>query len=188
MSLDLRHSWPVMAVCVLLAFLVGFLFILSLKHKAALVVWLFIVAFFIMLCSCAIISALDYANSSTPRHNPWSLFFALFFGGLAALLAMLTVCQLRRIRLVIAIMKTCSIFIADNLCSLLLPLANLVVTVIVLGLWVWSSIHLYSLGWHQHSPHSLPFAAFHHSYGTGFMGFFHLIGLLWLLLALVGCL
>lgn len=76
----------------------------------------------------------------------------ILFGVLAVVLTVLTACHLRRIRLVIAIMKTCSIFIADNLWSLALPVVDLALSLGVISLWVVSSVYLYSLGHLDHRP------------------------------------
>ncbi len=170
MSRDLENSIPIFLVCIGLSFLVGGLFIVALKHKARLVIWLFILMFWLLLVAISIVSGLDYSQ----RPIGLSLFLCIFFGLAALLLAVLTMCHLRRIRLVIAIMKTCSIFITDNLCSLLLPIVDLVLSMSVIALWVVSSVYLYSLGFLDHQPKTLPFAAFHHSYGIWALMVFHL--------------
>lgn len=184
MSRDLQNSIPILLVCIGLSFLVGGLFIVALKHKARLVIWLFIFKFWALLIVISTVSGLEYKN----HPKAISLVFCIFFGLAALLLAVLTMCHLRRIRLVIAIMKTCSIFITDNLCSLLLPIVDLVLSMGVIVIWVTSSVYLYSLGYLDHQPQTLPFGAFHHSYGIWFLMVFHIFGTFWLLTTLLGCL
>lgn len=179
MSRDLSNSWEVMLICVLTAFLIGFLFLITLKYKAKLVIWLFVLMFLATLFSATVIASVTYAHQQ--HKNPWSLFLAILFAVLTLASTLLVVFNFRRIRLVIAIMKTCSIFISDNVSCLLLPLCHFVTTMSILALWVASTVYLYSLGTVSHSAFSLPFAAFHHSYGIAFMGFFHLFCLFWLI-------
>lgn len=179
MSRDLQNSWEIMLSCVLIAFLIGFIFLLTLKYRAKLVIWMFVVMFLFTLLASSVLAVVTYVRQQ--QKNTWTLFLALLLAIVTIVSWVLVILNFKRIRLVIAIMKTCSIFISDNVSCLLLPLVHFITTMGVLALWISSTIYLYSLGTVSHSAFSLPFAAFHHSYGIAFMGFFHLFCLFWLL-------
>jgi hypothetical protein len=184
LSRDLSNSWLIFIVCACVSFVVGGLFIIALKHRARCVIWLFIIMFFILLIAISIVSGLAYKTT----RQTGSLLMCIVFSLLAALLMILTICHLRRIRLVIAIMKTCSIFIADNMSSLLLPILDILLSFLVLFTYLLSVINLYSIGHLEHYPKTLPFAAFHHTSYIWLLIITGILGLYWLLALLVGAL
>jgi hypothetical protein len=51
-----------MLICVITAFLIGFLFLITLKYKAKLVIWLFVLMFLITLFSATVLASVTYAH------------------------------------------------------------------------------------------------------------------------------
>lgn len=61
LSRDLQNSWGVFVACSALAFFVGGLFIVALKHRARLVIWLFIALFWALLVTASSVSGVHYS-------------------------------------------------------------------------------------------------------------------------------
>lgn len=100
-------------------------------------------------------------------------------GTLSALYLLLIICLGKRIELAVAIMKTASMFVADNISSLLIPPLSFLALIGYFLWWITVALYLYSVGTVSHVPGSLPFGTFDHSPLMLKMLYVHGFALLW---------
>lgn len=145
---DLLTVWYVLAACVGVAFVVGFIYMLLLRCLAGCVIWFSI--FSIIGITAAFGFGIWYYKDKNyePEEDyyKYATYAAYTLWGLAGLFLLILFCICKRIRLGIAIYKTTALFMRQNCSVIFVPFIFLLLIVIWIGFWVIGAIYLFSVG------------------------------------------
>jgi hypothetical protein len=155
---DVKTTWPVIAVSLAVAFVIGFIYMVLMRYCSGVLTWAAILCFIV---GNAILGWRFYdrakdqedvndASSSTNDSNDNTVTslkaLAYFLWAVSALTFIIVLCLFSRIRLAIAIMKAASDYVRETMSVFLLPPFTCLVLIAFYVYWTITSLYLVSSG------------------------------------------
>lgn len=158
---DIRETWPVIAISIAVAFVIGFIYMVLLRYCSGVLTWFAILAF---IAGTAILGWRFYENakklelaaqsiedgdnsdSSTSKTILMEKIIAYICWGVAGFTFLAVLCLFNRIRLAIAIMKAAADYVKDTPSVFLVPPVTVVILLIFYAFWSSAAVFLVSSG------------------------------------------
>jgi len=181
---DVKTAWPVIAVSVGVAFVIGFIYLILLRCCSGVLTWLAIFGF---IAGTAVLGWRFYqnakdaeaANSGTDSSNyKAQKIIAYVLWGVAGFTCLAVLCMYNRIRLAIAILKAASDYVRNTLSVFLVPPVICVILVAFYTYWTITSIYLVSSG-QATTTGSTPITSISFDTQLKKIMIYQLLGLLW---------
>lgn len=153
---DLVSVWYVMAICVGVAFLLGFVYMFFLKCCAGVIMFLSIVAIFAVIGGGGVWAYFTKDRyETTDKNYQYLQYGAYILWGIAGVYLLLILCVCNRIRLGISIVKCTADFINSTPSVFLVPVLFVVFIGAFIAFWVFTAVYIFSVGDIQ--PRDAPF-------------------------------
>jgi hypothetical protein len=145
---DILAVWQVLLMCVGVAFIIGFLYMLALRCLAGCVIWFSIIAIIVAIGAAGygVWYYKDEQYEEDDKEYKYATYTAYGLWGVAALFILIVICLCKRIRLGIAIYKTTALYMRQNCSVVFLPFVFLLIIVIWIFFWAIGAIYLFSVG------------------------------------------
>lgn len=196
---DLRTTWPVIAVSLGVAFVLGLVYMILLRFCSGILTWGAILAFIV---GTAILGWRFYkygkdredesdstssgsTGSGKQTYNSQKIIGYVLWG-VAAFTVLAVLCLFSRIRLAIAIMKAASDYVRSTLTVFILPPTTVFVLLLFYVYWAIAAVYLVSSG----DPSQIsgtPFGTFEFDKTLKRLLIYHLFGLLWFNAFVIAC-
>jgi len=189
---DIRETWPVIAISIAIAFVIGFVYMVLLKYCSGVLTWLAIFAFIVGMAvlgwrfyqnskkadeTSASTGSSNDSNSSTYKTATMEKIIAYVCWGVAGLTFLAVLCLYSRIKLAIAIMKAAADYVKDTPTVFLVPPVTVVILLIFYAFWSGAAVFLVSSG--DFNPSTTPFGTITFDKTLKRLLIYHLFGLLW---------
>jgi len=185
---DLYAVWYIVAISVGVAFVLGFVYMFILKLCAGFMVWLSLVAIFLILAGSAAYLYLNLDNYDEQDTNyDYVKYGSYTLGGLAVLFVLIVLCLCNRIRLGIAIIQTTADFINANPLVFLVPVVFLFLIAIWIAIWVIQAIFIFSVGEIRPRDDISSISTVEWTKTTRYVFLYSLFGLFWINAFIIGC-
>jgi len=188
---DIRETWPVIAVSIAVAFVIGFVYMVFLRYCSGVLTWFAIVAF---IAGISILGWRFYdnakaieassksmgndSNSSTSKTVLTEKIIAYICWGVAGFTFLAVLCLFDRIRLAIAVMKAAADYVKDTPSVFLVPPVTVVILLIFYAFWSSAAIFLVSSG-DLSQMQDTSFVSFQFDTRLKRLLIYHLFALLW---------
>jgi hypothetical protein len=158
---DIRETWPVIAISIAVAFVIGFVYMIFLRYCSGVLTWFAILAFIVGLSvlgwrfyenakklesSSQSMSSGNDSESSTSKTVLTEKIIAYICWGVAGFTFLAVLCLFNRIRLAIAIMKAAADYVKDTPTVFLVPPVTVVILLIFYAFWTSAAVFLVSSG------------------------------------------
>lgn len=158
---DIRETWPVIAISIAVAFVIGFAYMVLLRYCSGVLTWFAILAF---IAGTAILGWRFYesakklesatesvasgndSDSSTSKTVLMQKIIAYICWGVAGFTFLAVLCLFNRIRLAIAVMKAAADYVKDTPSVFLVPPITVAILLIFYAFWSSAAIFLVSSG------------------------------------------
>jgi Plasma-membrane choline transporter len=144
---DIFAVWYVIAICVGVAFLLGFVYMVLLRCCASLLVFVTLVGILLSLGGGGVwLYFMKNNYISTSENYKYCLYGAYTLWGIDGAYAIILLCLCNRIRLGVAIMKCTAQFIGSTPSVFLIPFVFSLLCAIWIAGWAFSAVFLFSVG------------------------------------------
>jgi len=184
---DIQQTWPVIAVSIGVAFIIGFVYMVFLRYFSGILTWLAILTF---IAGTAILGWRFYqqgkkseesitasGDTGTTTYNSEKI-IAYVCWGVAIFTVLAVLCLWSRIRLAIAILKAAADYVKDTPSVFLVPIFTVVILLVFYAFWSGAMVFLVSSGEASKLAGS-PFATFTFDKTLKRLMIYQLFGLLW---------
>lgn len=186
---DIFAVWYVLLICVGVAFILGFVYMIFLRCCASVMIFFSLVGILLALGGGGVWLYLRKDNyDSTSKNYEYCLYGSYVLWGIDGLYAFLLLCLCNRIRLGVAVMKCTALFIGATPTVFLIPPIFSILCGGWIACWAFSAVFLFSVGTIEPRPSPLSFVTtVVWSTQTRYLAIYQLFGLLWLNAFLIGC-
>jgi hypothetical protein len=190
---DIRETWPVIAVSIAVAFVIGFIYMVLLRYCSGVLTWFAILAFIAgtailgwrfydnatkVASETGSISSTDNSETSTSKTILAQKIIAYVCWGVSGFTFLVVLCLFNRIRLAIAIMKAAADYVKATPSVFIVPPVTVLILLVFYAFWSSAAIFLVSSG-DATQMKTLPFGSFTYDKTLKRLLIYHLFALLW---------